>query len=821
MIKEYIVRHILKKLETSNSLVIYDDKNLYPDLLSSLSEIVKVVDVRNSVLDARDNAYNYFNNEMLKNGAKGLIIYSPFEAPLDEQSKIEDPFYIFTLGKNYFPDGASDRYITLCKGCYPQKEQEIDELFTHSVPDFEMIDALGDGNTYAKLQVLTGGKSEKEILQVLMVPNDEQLDKLKANKTWITEYKKLAQIIGIKTTAKTFEQVNDELWRIMLFSEFVYDLPIQLTQKLQSVPIVKEASKSLALELVKNIRNNKAFEQNYIDKANEIELQLSLSTEFKNETSLGSIVTFAFEDNTYFNHFINLLTRGELSAAETLIKQNKENIWPQHDQERKNLWLLADLALKICQFTSVKIKYPKEAKDFITLYTSKLYEVDLFQRQFETVLSQIISSNEGINSITNYVRNSYRDFVGEMQKEFQGSLTQWPIDGVDRNIQLYDKFIYPELKGKKKIAYILVDALRFEIGKDLEQTFSKHFSVQVTPSCAFVPTVTKFAMAALVPNAEKALSLEVNGDKLEAHLDGEPALNLDARRKYFTKKLGDRCNIISLDELLNGSQEKPDLLIVTTTEIDSAGENLNVTNALASMQQSLHNLLKGLVSLKKLGYEKAIIATDHGFMLYPNFLPGDNVKRPVGEWSLEKSRCLAGKGLVSDNAISFSSTNIGITSSIEQFQFLKNYAVFEKNTQYFHEGISLQEAIVPIIEISMSKASEQSGIEITLTYKGKTEGEVTTLRPVIDLMCFQEGNMGLDPISIKIEAISNGDIIGEPKGSEEVNSLTKLVEVYPSRAHKIPIALRDDFEGNFKIVASDPISGKEFATLELITNYLD
>jgi hypothetical protein len=821
MIKEHIVKHIIKKLEASNSLVIYDDKNLYSDLLSTLSDKAKVVDLRKSVLDAREGAYEYFNNDILKKDSKGLIIYSPFEAPLDEQSKIEDPFYIFTLGKSYFPDGASDRFETLSKACYPQKEQEIDELFSHSIPDFETIDALGDGNTYAKLQVLTGGKSEKEILQVLMVPNNEQEEKLKSNKTWFTEYKKLVQLIGIKTTAKTFEQVNDELWRVMLFSEFVFDLPISLPKKLQAVPIVKESSKALVLDLVKNIRNNKASEQIYIEKANEIENQLALSTEFKNETSLGAIVTFAFEDNTYFNHFVDLLTKGDLNSADSLIKQNKENIWPQHDEERKNMWLLADFALKICQNTSVKNKYPKEAKDFVILYSTKLYEIDLYQRQFEMTLSQIISGNDGVNTISNYVRNTYRDFVGDIQKAFQESISQWPIEGIERNIQLYDKFIAPELKGKKKIAYILVDALRFEIGKDLEHTLSRHFTVQVTPSCAFVPTVTKFAMAALLPNAEKALSLEVNGGKLESFLDGEPALNLEARRKYFLSKLGDRCEIVSLDELLSNFQKTPDLLVVTTTEIDSAGENLNVTTALASMQQSLHNLLKGLVTLKKLGYEKAIIATDHGFMLYPNFQPGDNVKRPVGEWSLEKSRCVGGKGVNSENAISFTANAIGVNSSIEQFQFLKNFAVFEKNTQYFHEGISLQEAIVPIIEISINKTSVQSGIEITLTYKGKTEGEVTTRRPVIDLMCFQDGNMGLDPISIKIEAVAKGEIIGEPKGSEEVNSLTKLVEVYPSRAHKIPIALDDDFEGKFKIIASDPVSGKEFATLDLITNYLD
>ncbi len=821
MIREYIIKHIGKKLEAKGSLVIYDQNQLYAELVPGLSQIANVVDLRESILSAREDAYAFFNDIAIKGNKKGLIIYSPFEAPLDEQSKIEDPFYIFTLGSSYFPNEASDRYETLCKACYPLKEQEINELFSQSTPDFETIDALGDGNTYAKLQVLTGGKSEKEILQALMIPTEPQKDKLSTDKTWLSEYKKLIKGLGIKSTAKTLMDVQDELWRTMLFSEFVFDLPIALPKKLQTVTIVKESSKSLVLDLLKNIRNDKSAELLYIEKANEIEVQLSLAKEFKNETRLGEIVTFAFEDNTYFNHVVELLTKSELAQAEAIIKNNKENIWPQHDEERKKMWLLATHALKIGQLATTQIKYPKTDKEIVELYTSKLYQVDLLYRHFETTLSQIISTTDAIDSLSDLIKELYRKYVDQLQKAFQGSVSQWPIEGIDSNIKLFDKYVAPSLKGKKRIAYILVDALRYEIGKDLEQTLSKHFTVKISPSCAFVPTVTKYAMAALVPNAEKSLSLRVANGKLEAFLEDEPALNLEARRNYFKAKLGDRCEMISLDDLLDNLPSTTDVLVITTMEIDGAGENLNVTTALASIEQSIKNMVRGLMTLKKWGYDKIVIATDHGFMIYPNFQPGDNVKRPVGEWVLNKSRCVAGKGNNTEHALSFSANTIGINSTVEQFQFLKNFAVYEKNVQYFHEGISLQEAIVPIIEISIKNIQTQSGVEITLTYRGKSEGKVTTRMPVIDLMCFQEGNIGFDPISIKIEAIADGKIIGEPQGSEEVNNLTKLVEVFPQRAHKIPIALMDAFEGKFEIVASDPLSGKEFSRINLETNYLD
>jgi hypothetical protein len=821
MIREFIIKHIDKKLQATGSLVIYDPDQFYAELLPGLKRVANVVDLRESILSAREDAYAIFNSELLTETSKGLIVYSPFQAPLDEQSKIEDPFYIFTLGNCYFPNDSSDQFETLCKSCYPLKEQEINELFSQSTPDFETIDALGDGNTYAKLQVLTGGKSEKEILQGLMLPSEEYLIKLKSDKSWFSEYKKLLQMLGVKSNAKTYDQVRDELWRVMLFSEFAFDLPIELPQKLQSIPVIKPTGRVLVMGLVKGVRNNKAAEQTYIEKAIEIEDQLSLATEFKRVSRLGSLVTFAFEDSTYFNLFVELLIKKEISDAEEIIKNNKENIWPQHDEERKRMWLLASLAWRILFTTSQNIKYPKIDKEIVYLYSNTIFEVDLLYREFETTFSQIISGTDSLDTLTKFIRQSYREFIDQLQKAFQESITHWPLEGIDSNIKLFDKYIAPELKGKKKIAYILVDALRFEIGKDLEQTLSKHFAVKITPSCAFVPTVTKFAMAALLPNAEKALALNVIDGKLEAFLDGSPALNLEARRNYLKTKLGDRCEIIELDDLLSNHSSTPDLLVVTTKEIDGAGENLNVTSALASIKQSLSNLVSGLVRIKKLGYEKIVIATDHGFMIYPSFQPGDNVKKPEGEWVLRKSRCVAGRGITTNQTRTFSANDIGVKSTVEQFQFLKNYSVFEKNTQYFHEGISLQEAIVPIIEITPKKSNSQTNIEITLTYRGKSEGTVTTRRPIIDLMCFQEGNIGFDPVSIKIEAIADGVVVGEPYGAEEVNSLTKLVEVYPQRAHKIPISLADEFEGKLDIVASDPVSGKVYSTLILETNYLD
>lgn len=820
MIREFIINSIIQRLSNVKSLVLYDPSQFYQELLPDLAKQTYLVDLRESVLTAREKAYHYFNNNLPKVAKTTLLIYSPFEAPLDEQSKIDDPFFIFTQGKNYFPFSVSDKYETLCKCCFPDKEQQIIELFNQGIPDFDTIDNLSGGFIYPKLQTLTGGKSEKEILTILMTAGDNQSIKLSKDKTWFKEWKNLAKSLGFDSISKNFDQVCDELWRVMLFSEFTFDLPKPLPLKLHSVTKVKEEHKSLVFEILKSIRNNKSCESIYIEKANKTEQQLGLAQEFKNENDLGEIVTFSFEDNTHFNHFVSLLQENQLISAETIIKKNKENIWPLHDEDRKKIWQLAEYSIDICKLTEDKIKPPNSAKEIIQLYAEELYKVDMAHRHFEMTLSQLIDGNKFVDILKGIVRARYRVFTDGWQKLFQSSITLWPVEGILFNSRVFDKYITPSLKNKKKIAFVMVDALRFELGKELQESLSKHFDIHLNPACAFLPTVTKFGMAALLPEADKVLSLEPFNGKLEAHLEGKPALNLQSRRNYLIEKLGDRCEIVTLENLLADYHKDPDLIVITTNEIDSAGENLSL-NALSAIHQGIQNLVRGLVILRKLGYDQMVIATDHGFMLYPDFQPGDNVSKPSGEWTLQKSRSLAGSGHAPENMLSFNSKDIGINSSVNQFMFLKQYAVFEKNLQYFHEGLSLQEAVVPLLEITVPKIKQEDQIQVTLTYRGKSEGSITTRRPMIELSCFQEGNIGFESISIKLEAMSDNKLIGEPLLSESVNELTKLADIFPGRAYKIPFKLEEDFEGSFEIIASDPITSKTFAILKLSTNYLD
>jgi hypothetical protein len=750
-----------------------------------------------------------------------MLVYVPFAAPLTRQEQLMDPFYIFSFGGSFFPNDAADKFENLCKACFVDKEQKITELFAQEVPDFDTLDALGGGNTWVKLQTLTGGKSEKEIVLALLAPTVKQQEALTKDKTWYNEYKAIASMTGLQTKEKNYLAVQNELWRFLLFSEFVFDLPIELPATLKNIPMAKTAVKSLVMEICKSLRNNKHCEDLYIEKAEEVAKQLGLAELFKNEYELGEIITFAFEDNTYFYHFTDLLINSKMEEAKEIIVHIKENIWLHHDEERRRYWKMAELGLALIELTSRKIKTTSLLKIAIEQYTNSDYKIDQLQRRFEKIAIEVLEDNKALADLKQTVRKEYSKYTEKNQKQFQELLQieHWPVEGLLSNIQVFSKHIQPLLKSKTKTAYLFVDALRFELAKELEENIEKYFNVQVTTSCAYLPTVTKFGMAALLPEAENQLTLNEHKGSLEAFMGDKVLLSLTQRRDYLKEKLGDLCDIITLDKLVSSPIPDTDLLIVTTNEIDNAGENM-ASNALLAMQQALQNLIKGLNLLKQKGYEKIVIATDHGFVLHPTFQSGDNVTKPAGDWLMTKSRSLAGSGATPDYGIGLSPAEIGLKSDIKNFVFLKNYAVFEKNTTYFHEGISLQENIVPVMVLTAHKSKKEKTVQVNIAYKGKGSGIITTRTPSVEISCFIEGEFGFEPIMVRMEAIADEHIVGKSGFSEYVNEVSNLLEIVPGQAYKIPLEMNSDFEGNFEVRLSDPVTNKTYASITLQTDYI-
>ena len=831
MIKEYIKDYFSQKLERKHSLVVYDKKLFYKELVKEIaSDDIEVFDASENAVLAREEALDYWVNKMPNSSEKKMIIYVPFDKSKQEDEKVKDPYIIFAGGGSIFPDEAIDDYKEICLSALPDKSDKINEIFSNDDwPSFALVDALVGGNNYPVLKSLLDASSESEILETILFQDSKLEQTLTKDKSWVKELKDWSKLIlGYKIKGRNLESIRKELWTLTLYSEFIYDLPesVKMPESLTQVQKVSPNAKQLIFKVASSIRKNRDAEEHYVKYAKEISEELDLAQLFMNETDLGKVNTFSFEDSTFFNQFINHLQNKDLRQAERIINNSKTSIWTIHDEERASSWLIAEKAIEIVSFTNDAESLLDKIIDLnsiINWYAEKGYKLDSLHREFEKTLSSILIENQSLKSVAKQIRNIYGGFTEKVQKKFQGYFKDEGLQNIKslHNLDLFDKKVKPLVRAGKKTAYLLVDALRYELAKGLVERLERaDFDITIEPSLAFTPTVTKYGMAALMPDARKRLNLKIKSKKLEPYFE-DTLINTRALRESITKTIyGDKSAWHWESDILNDEFDKEkDLFFVTTTEIDNAGENLP-DNALLLIEESLKKILKVCVKLRESGVEEFILAADHGFVLTDSYKAGNNAAKPAGEWALNKPRCLAGKGAADHNHISFTAEELGIKCDVDNFLYLKNYATYKRGVKYFHEGISLQECITPCIMFRSQKTPSNAKVDVYLSYKGKDSGLITTRRPSVTIDSSSDGFLFGDPIDVSIEVLAGNKVVGEISSSSVTDSITGFLEVIPGQNGKFTIVMDDDYEGEFIVYAKVPSTGMVLSQIKLKTDYL-
>lgn len=90
----------------------------------------------------------------------------------------------------------------------------------------------------------------------------------------------------------------------------------------------------------------------------------------------------------------------------------------------------------------------------------------------------------------------------------------------------------------------------------------------------------------------------------------------------------------------------------------------------------------------------------------------------------------------------------------------------------------------------------------------------------MEITSFLDGELGLETIAVRMEAIANGLTVGKPSSGECVNEISNDLEIIPNQAYKIPLEMNIDFEGSFEVRLSDPVTNKTYAIINLETDYI-
>jgi hypothetical protein len=836
-LRSHIQKRLLDLLEERRVVVWYDGEKAFGEIATSFTApACSAILVQESALRARRAAdeivarLNDANFPDQKN--RNVLIYAPWPRGTAEEERLNDPFEAFALIGAAFGDKEAESFQSLARQAMPERIGEIDRLFSEGRPTLAILEGLGEGAHCPLLREAIGTDSGIEAAALLLCRQGSvaKVDGVAGARDELLRLLAADFGFALSGAVRSTGFLLDHFGRYVLLSEFALDLPGSLPDALTTLPRAESDHRQRIFALCERMRGSDDTREAYIALASRVENELHLADVTRELKQLGGRDTFPFMERVYLSRLEEMVRASDLKGAREVLQSRRGSVW-NHLPERALLWKLAercvDLLSAAVTWKSVAPHSDGGVRDWIAAYTTSdgLWQVDRQQRLVEQGAAACAEDSE-VAGLVALCRQTYREVAGSAQSRFLRAVesTGWPPDGIFRQTQTFGRYVEPALTERRKTAYFLVDSLRYEMGRDLADSLEAFGPVTVAGASTILPTTTPCGMAALLPAADGAFSLVADGDDLVPAIGGRHVRNSKERMDLLRERYGDRFVDLPLSDLLSANQKKlqgivgsADFVVVRTQEIDALGEGPSPYLARKLMSDILRDIGIATDRLVSMGFETFVYAADHGHVLLPEVEPGDVVQEPPGEWKKAKRRCRLGTSTGdAPGVIVFPAIKVGIVGPVPDFVVTTGFRVFSAGEGYFHEGLSLQECLIPVIHLqARDRQKGGSGAEeIDLRYRS----DRFTSR-VIGLRVWYNSLLG-GPLSVKVEAYdgagAKAELVGETVDCDARDPATHLVTLQKGSETQVPIQIRDNFSGSsVEIRVTDPTTGRVFHRLKL------
>jgi hypothetical protein len=839
-LKEFVKQKVLDILDKHSVVVWYDAAADFLGLAQELESAKCIVlKASESPLKTRREADNYYSlfyeADNFDEANRKLLIYNPVKRGVVEEEKRLDPFEVYTLVGSAFGDREDQTLASLARQAMPDKTAEINRLFEEGRPDLNLLNGLEESRSYPMLKEFLGTENPADIIAMALADEAVAVE-IDNNTGCASELLRLLEVsIGFKHEPgkKDWSSNRDDAASYILFSEFVYDLNHDLPQELSGLQHADNEAAGIIRAAAERMRSDRNLEETYIRLAGEIEKKLFLESLFGEDYEPGACYTFPFEERALLSRASKKVIAGDFEGALTSIKDKGKSIW-RRDMEKEADWVVLERAVELLT-TATLIKEDMSGNysmaDLTAQYAANWFGLDRAQRVFENAVTAL-TNYDMLKDVLELCRKTYRETISLVQETLTQALQKesWPPEGVLKQTEIFNRFVAPAMEKREKIAYFLVDGLRFEMGRDLSDSLAGFGDIRVEYAAGVLPSVTDLGMAALMPGAENSLRLLSDEGKLIPTLGNKKLPGSAERMKLLGDLYGDRFFEASFDDLVSSMSsfksklKYADLLVVRTQDPDNIAENLGSWRAKKYLSGIVGDIAALVKNLADQGFNYIVIAADHGHIFFPEILAGDIVQAPPGEWMLNKRRCLMGRKLADGpGTLVYSANHLGLQTDLDDICFPAGFKVFSGGSGYFHSGFSLQEAVVPIVILRAAKTNEiKTGKpEIEIRY-----GKDKFTSQVIGLRIYLTGSLFSSPKSVLLEAYGGkgekATIVGAAADCDARDAKTGLVNLEPDQEIHVPVLLDPDFSGkSIEIRVVDPQTRAVWARKELLNGKLD
>ncbi len=840
----YLKKRLTDLLEEKRVVVWYDGENAFREIAGTFkapnSTVILTQESRLRSRRQADDILAQLNDSNQTPQAKNanLLLYCPWPRGRTEEQRREDPFESFALIGTAYGDKEAEMFQSLARQALPGREREIDRLFAEARPTLALIEGLGKTVRYPLLQEALGSDSLIEVTTQLLCGKEptKALDSVTGASQELLRL--LQSGIGFAPPPRvtSLESILEHLGRYVLFSEFALDLSGALPDQLSDVSRTAEEHRQTIYSVCDRMRMSDDTRDCYIALASRVEKALRLPELASSLPHLGVRDTFPFEERAYLKRLESLAKAGNLTEAQQVVSQRRQSVW-RYIPERALIWKLAerctDFLIAAEAWSSQASKIPNTVRDLVQAYTAAdgFWQTDRQQRLVEQGAAACAEDDE-VGGLIAICRQRYAEVVGSAQSVFVRSVERegWPPEGVLRQTQVFNRYVSPELEERGKVVYFLVDSMRYEMGRDLGGTLEAFGSVTVSSATTILPTTTPCAMAALMPGADGVYSLVEDRSEIVPAIAGRILRNSADRMELIRENYGDRFRDFPLGELLSMPQKKlqssigeADLVVVRTQEIDALGEGPSLYLARKLMSDIIGDVRTATDRLAGLGFGTFVYAADHGHVLLPEIAAGSIAQQPPGEWKMVKRRSLIGSSISRSSGVTImQASHLGITGPVQEYAAPIGLTAFVAGHGYFHEGLSLQECVVPVVVLKARGVRSVTGgrEEVEIRYRS----DRFTSRVVGVKIWFN--SLLADSLTVRVAAYDGSGpkakLIGEAADCEARDPATRLVTLTKGTETQVPVRIQDDYTGaNIEIRATDAATGVVFHRLKLKSSIME
>jgi len=645
-------------------------------------------------------------------------------------------------------------------------------------------------------------------------------------------------------------EMRDRLARHVLLTDLVAGLGESLPASLNSLKVAASpAQRDACVALARSWRLRRDVRDSYVTAARKVQQESSLGKVDFVPGTIAEVETFPCLERALLRHVEEALLGDATTDLLGLATSRQSRFWSEVTPTIQAHWALlaavAEVLLEAGQVAKALKDAPKTVAGLVHAYAegeSPWCLLDTHHRHLESrwynFEPDAADPHPGLDKLILKAEQRYTEVGSHLAKTFvaQVSTAKHPIASLLRQVQVFETLVKPHL-GKGKTAYVWVDALRFEMARELADVLKSDFDLALHPALATIPTITEIGMASLVPRADQGVKVVPLGSgKLGLEVAGMVLKDRKDRIAYLKAHAGVSVYDAKLDDLLPKPSKKirdgiqgADLILVTSQEIDELCEADNITQARRQMDGVLNDLRRGFRVLADLKVRTIVLAADHGHLFGEEVGDDMKVEAPGGDTADLHRRVWVGVGGASEPSyLRTSLKSLGVESDLD-LATPWTLACFKSKggaRAYFHGGLSPQELIIPVVVMSptaQALSGPPTGIQWTLTAGSK---KLSTRFFSVQVSGQSSGLFGIESPKVRVEIRAKGKCVSVPvSASYGFEQATGDVQLRASSTHgkqiepdTVTLMVDVDQVGQKTVSVSllDSSSGAELASMEKI-----